>query len=310
MNERFKKFLQKLKSPTWKFLIPVYAFTLIFIALSLVMVIIGFEGKWYEVFAYVSFGFAGITLAYTVYTVVKVVPTAKASVMRFLESKPLTDRLLKSYGFRTIVFAVGTFTLSLAYSVFNGAMGIVYRSIWYGALAAYYIILAVMRGGILLYHSKRRGGATDELSQLYTYRRCGVLLLIVNVALSSAMAQMIFDDRAFTYAGWTIYAFAAYAFFKITMSILNFFKAKKEAEYTVEAIRNINLTDATVSILALQTALLGTFSTAEVDVSLFNTLTACAVTVITVGLGVYMLGKANKRLKEIQEENKNGEQGI
>ncbi len=302
MKDRFDKIIRELKNPKAALLIPMYALTLVSVVGSLVLVIIGFEKNIaVEILAYVCFALAAITLAYTIYTLIRVIPRIKAWTINKLESNPTTARMLQSYGFRTIVFAIGTFSLSIAYSLFNGAMGIVYRSIWYGALAAYYIALALMRGGVLLYHSKRKGEAFDELSQLKTYKNCGILLCVVNLALSSAMAQMIFSDRAFSYAGWTIYAFAAYAFFKITMSVLNFFKAKKQREYTVEAIRNINLTDATVSILALQTALLGTFSTGEVDISLFNTLTACAVTIVTLGLGIYMIVKANKRRKEILE---------
>ena len=78
------------------------------------------------------------------------------------------------------------------------------------------------------------------------------------------------------------------------MAIYNLFKARKQDDLTVQAIRNINLMDAAVSILALQTALLNTFSGEGVNISLFNTLTGSVVSLFTLGLGVFMIIKANK----------------
>ena len=71
----------------------------------------------------------------------------------------------------------------------------------------------------------------------------------------------------------------------------------------VRAIRTINLADGAVSILALQTALLFTFRSGDVDVSLFNTFTGAAVSLLTLALGVFMIVEAQKKIKQIQREN-------
>lgn len=226
--------------------------------------------------------------------------------------KTFTRSLVRNFGFRTMLFAVGSYAASIAFGIFNGVIGILSRSIWYGALAAYYILLAFLRGGVLSRHGKSRAAkkaGVESVDIEYTnaknYRGCGVLLLLLNLALSGAIAQMIFDDGHFSYAGWTVYAMAAYAFFKITMSVINIFRAKKQKDMTVRAVRNINFADALVSILALQTALLTTFSGEGVDVSLFNTLTGCAVSLLTLGLGVLMIITGNQKMKEIRENKQN-----
>ena len=90
------------------------------------------------------------------------------------------------------------------------------------------------------------------------------------------------------------------------MSIINLFKARKQTDMTVQAIRNVNLADAAVSILALQTALLGTFSADGVNVGLFNTLTGIAVSLLSIGIGVQMVAYANKKLKETRGEKNDG----
>ena len=124
--------------------------------------------------------------------------------------------------------------------------------------------------------------------------------MILNAALSSAIAQMIFDDRSFEYKDWLIYAFAAYAFYKIIMSVRNAIKARRQDDLTIQAIREINMVDAAVSILALQTALLHTFSDPGMDISLFNTFTGTAVSLFSLGLSVSMIVRGSKIIKEIE----------
>ena len=94
------------------------------------------------------------------------------------------------------------------------------------------------------------------------------------------------------------------------MSIINFVRAHKQTDLTVSAIRNINLADALVAILALQTALLTTFSDGTMNISLMNTLTGTLVSLCTVGIAIYMLVFATKRMKKIKKENTKNEQSI
>ena len=123
------------------------------------------------------------------------------------------------------------------------------------------------------------------------------------MALSVAIAQMIFADAHFSYLGWTVFAFAAYAFFKITVAIITLFKAHRQDDLTVRAIRNINLIDALVSILALQTALMSAFGDGTLNTSLMNTLTGSVVSLLSIGIGVYMIVSANKQIKKLTKDS-------
>ncbi|MBQ9113514.1 MAG: hypothetical protein IJY05_01170 [Clostridia bacterium] len=275
---------------------------------SLCVLLTDFSKMPMAILAYALFGIAACSLSYSVYLLIRFAPRVKKGIINWAEKYEFTRSLLRNYGFRTIVLTIGSFALSIAFGIYNGVLGLMMKSIWFGALAAYYILLALLRGSVLTYHRKKKTKKHEDSVSMRTrvYRKCGFWLLILNVALSVAIAQMIFSDRKFIYAGWTIYAFAAYAFYKITMSIINLFKARKQTDMTVQAIRNVNLADAAVSILALQTALLGTFSAEGVNVSLFNTLTGIAVSLLSIGIGVEMVVYANKKLKEIRGERRNG----
>ena len=312
MKIDFRSLWKKILNPPTYVKVLTFIITLVSATLSLIMVALGLENGALAIISYILFGIAGVSLTYSVYLIIPLFPKMKTGIISFLESREFTHLLLRNFGFRTVIFAIGSFLMSLLFSGFNAYMGIKNRSIWYGALAAFYIALAFLRGGVLAYHKSRIGKKmqNDEYIKAKVYRNSGIITLILNIALSSAIAQMIFSDAHFTYIGWTIFAYAAYAFYKITMSIIALIKAHKQTDLTVRAIRNINLVDSLVSILALQTALLTMFSEGEINISIFNTFTGIVVSLLSVGIGIYMIVSANKKMKELQKENKNNEQSI
>lgn len=299
-----KKNIQKLNKPRGAWLVISYIFTLVFIGAAMTMLLFDFQSDVaLSILAYVSFALAALSLAYSVYTIVIYAPGLKGKILSYLRSREITHRLLENWGFRTIVTSLVSFLMSIFSSVVNAYLGIATGSIWFGALAAYYIFLTLMRSRLLLYHRNIKEFESEGLMRAKKYRSCGILLLILNAALSSAIAQMIFDDRRFEYKDWLIYAFAAYAFYKISMAIVNLVRARRQDDLTIQAIRELNVVDAAVSILALQTALLHTFSTGDIDISLFNTLTGSAVSVFALSLSIYMIIKGNQTVKEIKRQN-------
>lgn len=306
MKADFRAIWKKIaRPPTWAKVVT-FLVTVFSAALSLSILLIDYEGSALAIVAYTLFGVAGVSLSYSVYLIVPLIPKMKRGIIERMERHDFTYLLLRNFGFRTLIFAIGSFLMSLLFSAFNAYMGIANRSIWYGALAAFYIALAFLRGGVLLYHKNKLGNKKRKQNEEYlkakVYRNSGIITLLLNLALSSAIAQMIFSDAHFSYMGWTVFAYAAYAFYKITMSIISFVKAHMQTDLTVRAIRNINLVDALVSILALQTALFTTFGSDEVGMSVLNTATGGVVSVLSIAIGVYMIVSANKKMREIQKE--------
>lgn len=297
-----------LKAPPLWFLILAYLLTAAAIAASILALVMP---NFPEYFSYACFAVAAVSLFYTVYTLVRFAPRAKRELQSWIDRHEFTRDLKENFGYRTLIFSIGSFAISIAYGIFNGVLGILSLSVWYGALAAYYILLALLRGGILWHHARsEKNDKTQKavhLGRIKTYRNCGILLLLLQMALSAAIAQMIFNEKAFHYdMEWMIFAVAAYAFYKIITATVNFVKAQGQTDPTVEAIRNINLADAMVSMLALQTALLNVYSTTDMSVSGFNTATGSVVSLFTLGLGVFMIVKAQKQIKILKMEQSNG----
>lgn len=301
---RKEKITEALKHPKGWFLCIVYLLTVVFIAVTLYIVIaLDYEGTFIEYVAYVLYALSAVSLGYTVYTIVICAPSLKRKITARLGKNKFTARVMSDFGYRTVVASVISFGISVVYGLFNGVIAIMGRSVWYAALAAYYIEMAFMRGGIIFYRGRRVGkGDNDGLKEIAGFKRTGIILVVTIFALSFAILQMVIEDRAFKYEGLAIYSAAAFAFYKITMSVINVIRARKENGYTVQAIRNINFADALVSVLALQTALLQTFSDAGVDCGTYNAVTGGVVCAMILALGVCMIVKANKEQNKIKEE--------
>lgn len=297
----WKKLWEKLMHPNVLLLTAAYIVTALFCGGAIVMAALSPRYPRLSALSYILYAFAALSLTYTVYTLVKKIPQWKRTVKERLHANPVTGELMRDFGLRTVVFSAGSFLWTAAYGCYHGGLSIYYRSVWYGSLAAYYIILACMRGAIVLYRRKQRGRARDERADLKRYRTVGCLLIVLILALSAAIVQMVATDAAFHSPGLLIYVSAAYTFTKITMSVRNFVRARKQSDYTVEALRSVNAADATVSLLTLQTAMFRSFG-GDADTGAANAVTGACVCALVLALGVYMLVKARREEKRISEE--------
>jgi len=300
MNE--KDFLKKLKRPTGWLLAGIYTITLLSAVGSLLTLALPTDKAWVAALSYALYALAALSLGYTVYTIVIYAKKIKPKINAFTESIPFLQRLRKDFGYRTIMFAFLSLGLSLSYSLYNGGIALFFHSIWYGALATYYIVLVSIRGSIMLYHNKTRDKRRNERTEIRKYRNCGILLIVTILALSVAIAQMVADNAFFERAGLLIYVAAAYTFLKLGTSFANFFKAQKQTGYTIRALRNANLADALVSVLALQTSMFHAFAEPSMATGLANALTGGAVCLLIILLGIYMIITGNKALKTTGEK--------
>lgn len=306
MNDFFKRICKKLNNPKPLLLCIFYVFTVFAIAGAITLAVLGFEEAPLSLIAYAVFTISALCLAYTVYTMVMFAPGIKAAASSRMRKNPFVNKLLEEYSFRTLVFACLSFLINLAYVAFHVVLSIISASVWYGALAVYYILLTVMRGGIVLYHRKNNKGAPkNEELELKRYKITGIILIFMPICLSLAIAEMVASNKGYHYDGLVIYAAAAYTFYKITMSIINALKAKKNYGLTIEAVRNIGLADALVSLLALQTAMLHSFGGEGMNFSFANAMTGAAVCAATVGIGIMMLRKTYKYKRNIKNEQGN-----
>ena len=121
----------------------------------------------------------------------------------------------------------------------------------------------------------------------------------MTIAFSGVMVLIYKANRYFEYAGLLIYVVAAFTFYKLTLAIYNIFKVRKYDDLYLQNIRNINLASALISIIILQVAMFQAFSP-QYNSGFANALTGAGVSAIILTLGILMIIKANKRLKQLK----------
>lgn len=184
--------------------------------------------------------------------------------------------------------------INCCYALFKLGAGIYYRSFWFGAIAVYYLILAAARA--LLLHSTYRK-ASDPRQEYRTSRLCGCLLLALNIALACMTVQMVVDGKGYAYPGTLIFAMAFYAFYSVTMSIVNLVRFRKLRSPVLAVSKALELAVALVSMLSLQTAMFASFGGTLAFQRLMNALTGGAVCLILFAMAILMIVRASRKLK-------------
>lgn len=218
------------------------------------------------------------------------------SVRRMIKRHPMGRRLTEDIKFRAELSLYVGFAINLLYIVLKMASGIYYRSLWFITLAIYYALLAVMR--LTLLYPRRRA---DKIAELRRYRLCGVMLLMMNLALTGIVIFMVHQNRGYEYPGMLIYAMAAYSFYAVTIAVVNVIKFRKHGSSILSAAKAINLVAALVSILSLETAMLAQFGSDD-DLAFRRTMTGATgggVCVIVLGMAVYMIAKSTKNIRQM-----------
>ena len=208
-------------------------------------------------------------------------------------------RFLEDYTFRTILTTLPTFLINVVYTVYNGVIGVMNQSAWFITMAVYYSLLGIMRYFAVNTERKTSRMENPKLirkRELSVIRTDGILLLLLNLALSGVVLLTIAKGTAKTYSEIMVISIAAYTFYKITMAVINMVKVRKMQSPILITIRNIGVADALVSMLTLQTTMLASFQdTSSIDANRMNGIAGLAVCILIALLGASMIYYASKR---------------
>lgn len=127
----------------------------------------------------------------------------------------------------------------------------------------------------------------------------GILLLVLNFALTGVILLTIAQDTARRYSEIVVISIATYTFYKIIMAVVNMVKVRKMQSPVLIMIRNIGVADALVSMLTLQATMLASFQgKGGLDANRMNAITGMVVCVLILALGVSMIRYAFKNQKD------------
>lgn len=148
------------------------------------------------------------------------------------------------------------FAATVAFALYNGALGVVYASPWHGSICTYYLLLSGARG-LLLWGQRRRERLSGEdgtgLKRGYLCA-AGGMLLVMDLALVAPVALLVLDQRASSMGLIPAITSATYTTYKVTAAAVGLKRTKKDP--FLRGLSALRFVDALVSVLVLQNTLL------------------------------------------------------
>lgn len=248
-------------------------------------------------FAYVSYVLSAYALTVLVAAVVPLFPAARRMVHRV----PLAHRYMTDQYFKVRYGLMLSFFINLCYGGFKLICAMWYVSFWDGALAFYYILLCTVR--LYLIRRVPSGAEGRDLARELRYcRATGIFLFGLDLALSIIATQIVRDGYGSNYTGMLIYVAAMYAFYSLTIAIVNAVRYRRLHSPVLSAAKAVNLTTALVSIFNLETAMIAQFGADQVYFRLVMTAcTAFAVCAGVLGAAAYMVISSTQKLRRLTQ---------
>lgn len=200
---------------------------------------------------------------------------------------------------RVNVSLYGTLIYNTAYALLQLGMGFWHHTFWFYSLAGYYISLAVMRF-FLVRHTRRHRSGEKMLEELVKYRACGIVFLVMNLALALIIFFMVYWNRTFKHHEITTIALAAYTFTSLTFAIVNTVKYRKYNSPVYSASKAISLASACVSMLTLESTMLTTFGEETMSLTgrrILLGISGGAISTFIIAMAIYMIVKGTKKIK-------------
>ena len=264
------------------------------------MVFIGTE----SVIAYISYVLAAYTLTVWCFKIPYLIKFFKT----FKNENKYARRWQDDTRLRVNVSLYGSLAWNALYGIFQLWLGFYHHTFWFYSLGAYYICLGVMRF-FLARHTTRYAPGERMQTELKKYRACGIVFLVMNLALALIIFFMVYWNRTFEHHMITAIAMAAYTFTALTTAIINVIKYRKYNSPVFSASKAISLAAALVSMLTLESTMLTTFGDGTMTVVAQKWMlgaTGGAISVLIVATAIYMIVVGTKKLKQLKTEVENG----
>ncbi len=288
----WKKIGRKLLFP------PIWVMVLLTIASAALLITVFVRGWEQQVIAYIIYVLAFYALSVVTLFCVMVLPKQYSAIKQKIYDHPLGNRLITDRAFRTKMSLYLSLSINLLYAAINIWSWHFSRSWWFVVLAAYYVIMSVMRFLLVRYMRSNEVGLS-VLQEWKRSRLCAYILLLVNLSLSGAVLMILYQHRGYDYPGMLIYVMALYTFYSTTHAIVDIVKYRALGSPIMSTAKIVSLSAALVSMLNLETAMFTQFGAemAQKDQNLMIILTGAGISIIVVTLSVLLIVKATTEIR-------------
>lgn len=188
----------------------------------------------------------------------------KGRIAEKLRENRFIAAFMDHYSVRTAVFSLLSLLINVGFATVYLVSAILYRSVWYAAMAGYNGCLILFRFLVnWLNWRRRKKYAVDreggERAKWRIYLVSGALLMPLVLAMSVAVTYMVLWGRPSGGGMIITIATAAYTFYKMVMASVHLSVSKKRGDPVSMALRKLNFADACMSFVSMTELLLRVF---------------------------------------------------
>ncbi len=270
----------------------------------------GYQDSWISYIAYVL---SAYSLVVIVFAAIRLYKSAKTGfednkLIVKIKGTKFYERYNSDVEFKSSVLLLEGSVINLLFMAFKAITGALYSSTWFYTIAGYYFVLVVIKGILFSLSVKATKKENGELFLAKRLSFLSMLLFLVNIPAIAIVVQVVFLNSSYIYPDYVIYLSAAHTFYTFTKAIIDGIKYRKVGKLAITFSKAINFDTAAMSLFALQTAMITTFSqNDEYFRLLMNTLTGSAVVILIALTSIFMLYISLKKRKELKNKEKSFE---
>lgn len=285
--------------------LPLWLILILTVISAVALVAVFVEGWDTKPIAYGVYVLSFYTLTVICLACFTTIPRYYKSIKGKVYDNQYANRYLTDVAYKTHINLYTSLGVNLLYVATNAVSAVVYRTYWFAIFAIYYGIMAVMRFLLVRYVGKNHIGES-RLGELKRSRACAYILLTVNLALSGVVLMMVYYHRGFHYRGFLIYVIAMYTFYTTTTAVIDVVKYRKYHSPVMSVSKMIKLASSLFSMLFLETAMFSQFGqdTSLETKRIMIMATGAGISVIVVGMSIYMIVHASKEIRQYRKNEK------
>lgn len=210
--------------------------------------------------------------------------------------KKLINKIRNDYDRKTFILASASAVIYFTYSIYNGILGIILKSIWNGSICIYYLLLLTIKSYLVISESKLKN--LDNKKNIIIFISY-ILLLVITLTILTPIILLIENKRDYNLGLIPAIFMATYTTYSITMAIIHMVKSKKSNNIFVKQIRLINLISTLMSVTVLQNTLILANGGYNQDMIIFTIYTSISIILLIffmIAFSFYKYIKDNKKL--------------
>lgn len=220
--------------------------------------------------------------------------------MQFHEGRQRVKKAIADYRsdlwFRAEASVYMSCGVNITFSLYQILIGITRNSLWFYALALYYVLITATRV-LMLYYI--RNMAEDGREELRRYRKCGFMMAVLTVMiLGVGILMNSGNSTPKQYPGHMVFVVGVFTMYTFVNSIINLWRYRLLESPLISASKSLNLATALVSLYTFEAAVFAQFRPFINPslITLLNAVTAGGGIIVVTWMSAHIIVRASRAL--------------